>query len=69
MNNHKVNQIFKTADPNAMWISIPENDAKNIQLGDKIKVKTTGAINDSYPMQAAAERVKVDESAKKLNIS
>lgn len=68
MNNNTVDQILKSADPNAMWISIPETDAKNIQLGDKIKVRTTRAINDSYPAQAAAER-EVDESTKKLNIS
>ncbi len=69
MNNHTVDQILKTADPDAMWISIPEATAKNIQLGDKIKVKTTGTINDSFPSQAAAERVEVDKSVKKLNIS
>jgi len=51
-----LNEILEDAIPNAIWLSVNQADFDAAEIGDKIGISIpNGAINQSYPAQAAAD--------------
>lgn len=56
-----LNRILEEAMPNAIWLTVSPADYHAVEIGDHIGISIpNGAINQSYPAQAAAD-------VKKLN--
>ncbi|MNO64792.1 hypothetical protein D3C76_555290 [compost metagenome] len=57
--NMPLQLILDTASPHAAWMTYVNTD--EVEVGDEVSVKSTGAFNESYPAQGRALEVKIDQ--------
>lgn len=54
-----LSDILEEAQPNAIWLSVDKSDYDSVSVGDQVSINiANGAIDQSYPAQAAADVIK-----------
>ncbi|WP_379133718.1 DUF3221 domain-containing protein [Paenibacillus sp. sgz500958] len=60
LDNKTAGQILENVHPNAAWFTYKGAENKGIKVGDKVLIKTTGTLQESYPAQGVAVKVVLD---------